>query len=395
MKNWSDSKCDSTTKAFIAAFCLFFLVVSPGCSTPEICLHSPPKRTSNLVKVDGNSPIIVVALDTAPNVGSSLFQSTLDYLGYDYYLLGNTKEKPEPVKNGLFRLALWHYRFNRYYDAVSQIAAATPDKLVLLSDASDVLMTRPAKKVAEEFGKLGKDIVLSGTIYCCNVNPLAYVRTAAKTLHIDDIESSDPKTSHQVKCLTSTVMFSGGQHGGRDLPGMLWMSQTQKILEGIRKIPFEPLGPATKFRHINAGGIIGPASKLKQAMSEIPMEPYGDDEELWHDWYTNIGYPSGRATIDYKQHIFAVVSEEPNIPAETPILFGDAPSLPERIFFNLKPDPKAIGFRNVFGNMPSALHCAGCNGNQMSYFRKRVRDLFPNPEKIFKQPDLEFVESCG
>jgi len=371
----------------------FFIAINSACPQPAVCKQNTGLRTSDVIKTVGSN-VTVVSLDTAPSPGSSLFQSALDSLGYDYYLLGTTEEKPQPARNGIFRQALWYYRFNRYHDIVTEIAARKPKQIIALSDANDVLFVGRSSAVEAAFKELGKDIVITGQIYCCNVRQIDYVREVAKDLHIDNIESADPRVQEIVKPLAISIAVMGKRFGGQDLPGWLWTEPAQRIMRGIKKIQMKPNGPATKYRYVNAGGIIGYADAIMKAMSEIDMQPYDDDEQKWNTWYAEIGYPSGRATIDYEQKIFAMVNDPGDIQGDTRILFDDVVELPERKFFDLKLDDATSEFVNAFGNRPKVFHCAGCWKGEMKDFRTRIVNSFANFSNIFKAQDLDFLQSC-
>jgi hypothetical protein len=369
-------------------------LLSLGCQKPAECNESGGIRSQDVVKIGTGSPITVISLDTSPSVGSSLFQSALEYLGYDYYILGSPIDNPQPKRSGVFKQALWYYRMKRYQNIVNAIAATDPGRIVLMTDANDVLFRDKPASIEKEFLALGKPIVLSGSVYCCNTSYIDYIRAEARRLHIDDVESTDPAVAEIVKQIAFLMGARGAAFGRPEWPAGLWTPAAIREMQAVKAIAMEPDGPATKYRYVNAGGIIGFAGALRAAMEEIDIQPFEDDEERWNLWYANVGYPSGRAIIDYRQKIFAVVNEIEDQDGLVRILFDDIPNMPKRKFFDLFFDQATDSFVNVFGNYPKVFHCGGCFESQMRDYRTWVTNSFSSRNEVFNAKDLEFLDKC-
>lgn len=336
-------------------------------------------------KGTGNANLIVVSLDTEPTMGSSLFQSTLDHFGYEYYLLGSKSSQiPYPVKNGIFKLEIFGYRTARYKEAIAKIITEKgPKTVVVLSDAGDVLVTRGPGDVLEAFKKSGKDILFTAEMGCCNVNVLPYVEQIAKSMGIDDVRSSDPRVVSIVSQIAKMVPVMGQSLGFGNEPIYLWTPEAKRVLALMRQVPLKPHGPATQYRYLNAGGIIGYADALQAALSDLPSNSFYDDQEGWSLWFGEIGYPQGKAILDYRQSLFAMVNEIKDLDGLIRALFDDFPTLPQGKDFVF--NPKNDG--------PSFFHCAGCSLQQMRSFRQQiVRGL--KEQNVFTEQQKEFVDQC-
>jgi hypothetical protein len=363
-------------------------VLAGACTPPAICKESLGKvRSTDFHKVGTNpANLVVVALDTEPTVGSGLFQSTLDHFGYEYYLLGSVSARAAyPVKNGVFKPHVMSLKSIRFHETIDKIVAERgEDVIILLSDASDVLFTQAPEVVLERFKQLSKDIVLTAELGCCNVNLMPYIEKAAKNLGIDDIHSMDPEVIASVKQITQMMPVLGTSLGYGDEPVYLWTPEAKRIVSLYKKIPVEPHGPATKYRFLNAGGMIGKAGALQKAYAEINFQIFDDEQEKWLLWYGEKGFYDGRAILDYHQSIFAVVNEIEDHDGDMRILFDDFPALPERKSFTYHDDK----------NGPVVFHCAGCSSAQMRSFRNQIVTKSQSKGDVFSVEQLEFINQC-
>lgn len=384
--------------------CLLIIVACSGdeFNSPE-CTEKLPRRTEDLIITQNLNPeLVVVSLDTAPTKASNIFEHNLKTLGYDYILLGSTKDNPQPPNNGVFKLALWNYRFHRYLDQIKTIAQATPNRIVALSDANDVIFVSPPQEIVSSFKAFKKSIVLSGTMYCCNIDRFHYVKkmAGAQTPPITNIESTDPATLDIIKILADRASTSPEYFGLLPAPLYLWTPQAQAEIRVIKRIPLRPDGPATKNRFVNAGGIIGYANALLQAMEEINSQPYNDDEELWNTWYGKVGggFDRGAAIIDYEQRIFAVVDEMSDRDDEVRILFDDYimanKSLPESKFFNFSVPPNSPRWTSIYDTTPGIFHCAGCKPRNMHDYRIKLFEQEPTLKSSLDKNLQDFLQKC-
>lgn len=360
-------------------------------TTPQRCRGDGTLRKTD--KHVGSHPeLVVISLDTTPSPASEMFEATLQHFGYEYHLLGSTKSDPQPPSNGVFKLAIWHYRFLRYRALVEKIAQETPNKIILLSDANDVLIAAPPEEVVEKFKALNQRILLTGHMSCCNVRLYEYVKDKALSMHFseDDLFSTDPSIKSYIAPLQYLLAVEGRVHGFSDGPTYLWTPAAQREMALIKAIPMQPEGPASKYRYLNAGGILGYAEDLLAAMNEIDMQPFDDDEERWTLWYAqkNGGYHTNRALIDYQREIFALVDDYASEKDKLRVLFDDLPELPTGRFFNFTFDEDKQRWKTEFGTYPAIFHCAGCNiaPDKMRTFHERI--LAPLTPETFMNPDL-------
>ena len=392
-----------------ASFMLGLLLLAQGqagCNrgSQAECQVKLPKRTADKHghSTDPNNELIVLSMDTVPTLSTSVFESVLKHFNYEYILLGSPPENPQPPSNGLFKLTFWNYRFHRYLSLIKQM---DPEKIVLLTDANDVMFAGGPKEIVDKFKSMNKRIVLSGNMCCCNVGIYDYVKTLAerRTPPISDLESTDPLIVSMVKNIVDLAGFSPTQFGEQPAPSRLWTPQAKHEIELIKKIPFKnstPPGPATKYRYLNAGGIIGYAKDLAAAMEEINPQKFDDDEEQWSLWYAKPdgGYESKKAIIDYEQRIFAVVDEMENRDGEVRILYGDYPGAPDAYpsskFFNFTLEESTLRWKNDFGNSPAVFHCAGCGSEKMHTYRKNILDLLPELKKVLTEKEVTYIEKC-
>ncbi len=362
---------------------------------PQECRGPGKTRTVDLHAGDPNSELAVVSIDTTPGPASQMYEATLNHFGYEHYLLGSTKEKPQPPSNGVFRLAFWHYRYQRYLETVQQIAKTNPRKIIILSDANDVLFAAPPAELIQKFKQTGKEIILTGHMSCCNVRLYEYVREEAKSLHFEesDLFSTDPKIKDSIGLLQFLLAVQGRKYGDSDGPLYLWTPAAQREMKLIKAIPM-----VTKYRYVNAGGVMGYANSLAKAMTELNMQPFDDDEEQWTLWYAgaNGGYHSQRALLDYQRDMFALVDDF--VEGETDklrVLFDDQPELPTGKFFNFTLDAQKNRWKTEFGTYPVIFHCAGCNvsSEKMRIFHERILRVMD--AQSFLSPALfQYVGKC-
>jgi len=368
------------------ACALLVLLIACDPPAPKCQETSGWSRTEDFhQKGKGDTNLVVVSLDTEPTMGSSLFQSALDHFGYEYYLLGSKSAAiPYPVKNGIFKLEIFGYRTARYREAIDRIIAEKgPRAVIILSDAGDVLVTRGPQDILEAFKKSGKEILFTAEMGCCNVNILPYVEKIAKDLGIDNVRSSDPRIVSIVSQIAKMVPVMGTSLGYGNEPVYLWSPEAKRILALMRQVPLEPHGPATQYRYLNAGGIIGYAGALKQALSDLPSSNFYDDQEGWSLWYGEIGYPQGKAILDYQQSLFAMVNEIKDLDGLIRALFDDFSILPHGKDFIFNTDNVGAGF----------FHCAGCSQQQMRSFRQQIVNGLKE-KNIFTTQQREFVDQC-
>ena len=340
---------------------LFLLLLSACEPDPILCKErtgGSREHDEHVLSPTGNPyNIVVVSMDTEPTKGSALLEANLQNLGYEYYLLGKTSTtgRPYPVKNGLFRQYIFSYKLFRYQEAVENLA---DDVIVLLTDASDVLLTQGPDVLAKRFKEFNKKIVITGEMGCCNINLLPWIEKLAKEVPIDDIRSMDPQTIADVQLLAPFVAVKGVDWGYGQEPVYLWTPEAQATMRGMKALEKQ-----SKYRYLNSGGIIGRAKDLRQAFKEINPQDADDDQGRWSTWYIETGHPTGVATIDYHQRIFKVTNEIVDHDGDFRLLFDDFPKLPSRNEFHFVNDPD---------HTPMIYHCAGCSESQMQSFRRQI-----------------------
>lgn len=107
--------------------------------------------TSNTVVYDSEIPI-VITYDNAPTESTRKFIETLERNRWKYTLIGGGEVWKDFTN-----------KLNGYRDAV---AALSPETLVVLSDARDVLCVRGPKAFAKAFRTFGKELLASTELFC-------------------------------------------------------------------------------------------------------------------------------------------------------------------------------------------------------------------------------------
>lgn len=98
---------------------------------------------------------IVLTMDTNLNDEAIRFLKTLTKQGWKYRLIGTDA-----------KWVSFLHRAARYLEEVKRIAAADPDRLCVVADCRDVICVRTPLSFNQAFNEFGKDIVVSGEIFC-------------------------------------------------------------------------------------------------------------------------------------------------------------------------------------------------------------------------------------
>ena len=355
-------------------------------------------------KNDGSNElpkIVVLSMDTNPNIESKAFLKTLKHFKYNTIVLRNIKSNQQPKFGKTFRYRFWRYRFDRYLESLEKIcnnvfSSLDKDSIVVITDFNDVSVHASPVETINKFLNSDRDVIISGQTYCCNVDRIKYLKSHMTPEGFQRISKDENVLSYTVDKIWNTSNDTNVK------PGLLGLPDAKKIINGL-KINYENQYE-TNYRYVNAGTIIGRAKKILEVFKQIKNDAdlYTDtldDEGNLNLWFVkNLKKESTditkiNALIDYKQKIFAVVDELDNRPKELKELNGQEPS----IFFPFTYDTTEQRFKNKYGNFPIFVHYAGIEGSGLHGIRRAFIEKLNEKEKIFDEDDefIKKIQKCG
>lgn len=371
---------------------------------------NPPK---NKLRIDNDmisysnptSNLVYLTVSTNPSIESYGLEKVIENFNYNRVLLGSTTATPQPQSGPLFRYLFWRWRLDRYHEGLKDIKIQNPDAVVLMTDADDVTIVESPDVVLhkfENFKRNGFKIVFSGQIYCCNIDRLKYLM---KIFNVADEAALTSAIAGKEKYFLKIIdsMWNQEDISKGINPGLTWTPEGEAIITALKNLPLNT--DDSPYRYINAGTIIGEVDALIELIQDVKNDytQYTfslDDEGTYNTWFsssTNRTRSTTKATIDYKQEIFAVVDEFENRDNERKFLVDST----SNEFTKLKIDPVDKKITNQYNKKPAVFHYAGYKSSFLQGIRNWVINNAPKLNWLKTSSDqniknfLKEIKRCG
>ena len=355
-------------------------------SHPDFSVNKSRTSDLNKLNVNPSSNLSYLKLSTKPSIDSYGFEQILEKFKFNRLLLGNLETNPQPNSKYLSKYLFWKWRIDKYIDGLNIIKRSKPGSVVLLADSDDVTIINTPDIILEKFMKFRNDgfkIVLSGQVYCCNIDRVKFFM---KMFNIPDeqslISAIDGKEDYFYKIIESMWNLEEDNLN----PGLTWTTEGKEIVNNLKNLSELNINNSP-YRYINAGTIIGEVDALLKLYKDIKndLEQYTlslDDEGSFNLWYAdsfNRNNIETKAIIDYGQEIFCVVDELETRPKERQFLVDNTTDEFTKLRINSSGE-----IINQYDKKPDVFHYAGYKYNFLQGIRKWV---------IFNAPKLKWLKS--
>jgi hypothetical protein len=365
---------------------------------------SKPRINDLYVINNKNENLVLLGMDTMPTIASTAYLKMLNHFKYNMIVLGSPLSNPQPKEKYLFRHLFWRYRFDRYFETLTNIVNnkiinLNRDSIIIITDMNDLSVHSGSTELLQKFNDFNKDIIISGTVYCCNIDR---IKEFAKYMNYDyNYTLNEFKKEPTYSNILDKLW---GYFEKDDYPGLTGWETSKKIINGIKNLSENTSN--SPYRYINAGTIVGKAFALLQMFNDIKSNPtlYTeslDDEANLHQWYIENKNKNKinqlNVIIDYNQEIFAIPDEFETRKPEQNLLNG----LNENNYFTFTYDLSKKRFKNKLNKYPIFIHYAGYESTGLHSMRAAFIKKLNDEMKIFNSSDnfdkqyLDFVFKCG
>jgi len=358
------------------------------------------KRIVNKDRLDNNplSNLYWLTVSThLPNILSNGAEKIAEHFKYNYMIMGTIPKDPQP--NQFSILLFWRWRFDQYYKGICEIIKRKgKDAIIMITDGDDVIINDYPNIILDKFNKMNYNIIISGGIYCCNLDRLkhyTYKNDIDYNIALNELKSG---STHWCNILDN--MWNGDD-------GLLHYDNAQEIVDKLKYID-DRNKDKTPYRYVNAGTYIGKASSLKKMFEDIfkmkdrldlPLYTESLDDEaninLWYANKENRNNPITRATLDYKQEIFSVVDEFEHRQNERKYLTDTITTNISNLIL------KNGTFKNQYNKYPSVFHFSGYKYNYLEGYRWYIINNSRNLKWMLSSYDpivedyIKEVSKCG